>query len=323
MKRQIASSVVVITGASSGIGRAAALAFARRGASVVLAARRASALEEAAAECEREGVRAVAVPTDVSKEEEVQALARRAIEDLGRIDTWVNNAGVYLAGRFEETPPEVFRQVVETNFFGTVYGARAVLPHFRERGTGVLVNNSSVAGRTGAPLFGAYVASKWAVRGFSETLRQELLDQRDVHVCVVLPASIDTPFFQHAANFTGRPLKPLTPVYPVEKVADAIVGLAERPRRELVVGGFGRLQSFQHTLAPGLAERAFAAQVVRDHFADGEAPPMPGNVLAPMDEWTQASGGWRNQARRETARVAAAGAALVVPAVLLARRLRR
>jgi NAD(P)-dependent dehydrogenase (short-subunit alcohol dehydrogenase family) len=136
MGRKLDGAVVVVTGASSGIGRATGLAFAERGAQVVVAARRVDALEELARECQAAGGQALAVPTDVTDEAAVTALARRAVERFGRIDIWVNNAGVYLLGSLEATPPEAFRQVLETNFFAYVHGARAVLPHFRNQGHG-------------------------------------------------------------------------------------------------------------------------------------------------------------------------------------------
>ena len=321
MPRRIEDSVVVITGASSGIGRATARAFARRGASVVLAARREALLREVAEECERAGGRALAVPTDVTDEAAVEALARRAVEEFGRIDVWVNNAGVTLYARFDEAPPRTYDRVIETNLFGSIYGARAALRRFREQGSGVLVNNASVFASMGAPYASAYIASKHAVRALGECLRQELRDADDIHVSTILPASIDTPFFQHAANYTGRALKPLRPVIDVERVAEAIVGLAERPRRERVVGQSGRMLRLGRA-APWLQERMVARQVELDHFQDAPAPPTDGNVLEPMPAGAGASGGWQTDGRRSVniRRLVLAGGAVGVLAGLWRRR---
>lgn len=253
-KRSLREAVVVVTGASSGIGRATALAFCKRGARVVVAARRQEPLDSLVAECERiSGMSALAVPTDVSDETQVKALAQRAVQRFGRIDVWINNAGVYAAGRFEDTPSQVFRQVVEVNFSGYVYGAREALPYLK-RQHGVLINNASVDSMATFPYFSAYVASKWAVRGFSASLRQELVSD-GVDVCTILPASIDTPLFQHAANYMGRALKALNPTYDPEQVAAAMVRCAENGGpREVIVGLAGRLLALQYTLAPGLSE---------------------------------------------------------------------
>jgi NADP-dependent 3-hydroxy acid dehydrogenase YdfG/pimeloyl-ACP methyl ester carboxylesterase len=304
--------VVVITGASSGIGRATAYAFAVRGAVLVLAARREQALEKLAAECQRCGApRALAVATDVTDEAAVQALAQAAVEAFRRIDIWVNNAAVTLFGRCEETPLEPFRRVVETNFFGYVYGARAAVPYFREQGRGVLINVASVAGTVGQPYTSAYVASKWAVRGFSECLRQELRDARGIRVCSVLPASIDTPLFQHAANYTGRAVKPMDPVYAADDVARAIVELAVRPRRELTIGRGGRLLTLMHTLWPGVAEGVLAEQVERDHFREGvPAPQTAGNLFEPSPIPATVSGGWRAASAGTDGRAGQPGAKL-------------
>ena len=322
MPRKLKNSAVVITGASSGIGRASVRLFASKGASLVLGARREDLLQELVEECEQMGAQATAVPVDVSNEEDVQNLARRAIEQFGRIDVWVNNAGVYMLGRFEESPPDAFRQVLETNFFGCVYGARAVLPHFREQGSGVLINNSSAFGIMGAPYLTPYVASKFAVRGFSQALRQELLAENDIHVCTILPASIDTPIFQHAANYTGRAVKPVRPVYDVDQVASRIVQLAEHPKQEVMVGNAGRLIRFQRRFMPFTAEKAVARQVEIDHFQDASARPNDGNVFEPVEYGSDASGGWKeSEESGSKGRVAVIGALTAVPAYFAWRKL--
>jgi short-subunit dehydrogenase len=266
MKIPIRDSVIVITGASTGIGRATACAFARRGATVMLASRQQEALEAALRECERLGGRGLAMPLDVTNAEAVEELADRAIREYGRLDVWVNNAAVSLFGRLEETPREAYERVLQTNLFGYVNGARAAIRCFREQGHGHLINLSSMVGHIGQPYTSAYVASKWAIRGLSECLRMELMDAPDIHVSTVLPASIDTPIFQHAGNFTGRPVKAMTPVYPPEQVADAIVRLVERPRREVFVGNAGRMLALLRSALPRLGERIMARQVEQDHF---------------------------------------------------------
>jgi NAD(P)-dependent dehydrogenase (short-subunit alcohol dehydrogenase family) len=325
--RSLQEAVVVITGASSGIGRAAALAFAQRRARVVVAARRGEALDTLVSECERlTGLSALAVPTDVTDPAQVHHLAGAAIERFGRIDVWINNAGVYAAGEFDTLPPEVFRRVVDVNFFGCVHGTRAALPHLK-RSHGVLINTASVDSAATFPYFSAYVASKWAVRGFSASIRQELRAE-DVAVCAILPASIDTPLFQHAANYMGRAMKALNPTYDPEQVAAAMVRCAERGGpREVIVGGAGRLLALQYTLAPGLSERIFKKEVEVDHFDPAQpARATAGNVLTPMAEGTTPSGGWKSSKGHALPIPALASmAALGLPLVgwLMARRRQR
>lgn len=313
MTRKLRDSVVVITGASSGIGRATALRFASQGATVVLAARNAEALREVATECEQLGARAMPIPTDVTDEGAVKALARHALENFGHIDVWVNNAAVSLMAPFEQAPSDAWRRVIETNLFGYVYGARAALPAFREQGRGVLINVSSVNGRVGGPYVSAYVASKFAIRGLGESLRQELRGE-DIHVVTVMPASIDTPIFQHLGNYTGRAIQPMSPVYTAERAARVIVNAARRPRREVMVGTSAHIEGFLHRLMPGFSERMMGKQVERDHFQDVPAVPSPGNLFMPQQP-ASISGGWRKSPAKR-AGLGLLGGVFLLPALL-------
>jgi NAD(P)-dependent dehydrogenase (short-subunit alcohol dehydrogenase family) len=286
--------VAVITGASSGIGRATAHAFARRGAAVVLAARRAEMLEEAVRECEELGGAALAVPTDVTDEAQVLELGRRTLERFGRIDVWFNNAGVGIFGHFQDLPTEAWKRVIETNLFGYVYGAKVAMRQFRRQGHGVLIQNGSIVGRTAKPDSTAYATSKFAVRGFSEALRMEVLDQPGIHVCTVLPSVIDTPFFEHAANFSHHKVRAAPPVYAPEKVAETVVGLVDHPRAEVVVGGFGKVATMLKPLLPWLGTR-LAGRALNYGFLAGEPkPPTTGALFEPMPDGMRVDGGWRH-----------------------------
>ncbi|MBM0226400.1 MULTISPECIES: SDR family oxidoreductase [Micromonospora] len=305
--------VVVVTGASSGIGRATAHAFADHGNALALAARGEAALDDVVQECVERGGRAIAVPTDVSDAQAVRELAQRTLQRYGRIDVWVNNAAVSAFGRFQDVSEEDFRRVLDVNVMGYVHGARAALPVMREQGHGVLVDVSSVVGVVTQPYTHAYTMSKFAVRALSGSLRQELQVEgaSGIHVCTVLPATIDTPIFQHAANCTGRAVRAMPPVYPPERVARTIVNLVRRPRREVAVGTAAHALLMQSRLTPGLVERLMAIQVDRQHFMRRPAPATAGNLHRPALEFEAIHGGWdsRQQAAR---RVAGAAAALLV-----------
>jgi short-subunit dehydrogenase len=313
MARNAGDCAVVITGASSGIGRALALALSREGAAVVLAARRRDALDVLAAECEALGGLALAVPTDVKDEDAVQQLAQQAIATFGRIDAWVNDAGVSAIGELEQIPSDVFRGVVETNFFGVVNGCRAALPYMREQGQGVIVNIASVLGAVGAPYATAYTASKFAIRGFGESLRQELLGT-PLDVVTILPGAIDTPFWDHAGNYSGKAIKALTPIYAPELVAEAIVDAIEHPRREVFVPPSSRAFVALHAVSGELFDRLMRRNVDENQFAERAAVDTPGNVLEPVERGRGVSGGWRLRVKPQ--RALAFVAALAGSAVL-------
>jgi NAD(P)-dependent dehydrogenase (short-subunit alcohol dehydrogenase family) len=285
--------VVVITGASSGIGRATAHAFARQGASVVLAARRADMLQEAARECAELGAVAMAVPTDVTLEHQVEQLGRRALERFGRIDVWFNNAGVGIFGRFEDLPSDAWRRVLETNLFGYMHGAKVAMRQFRAQGHGTLIQNASIVGRFAKPDSSAYATSKFAIRGFSEALRQEVLDQTGIQVCTILPSVIDTPFFEHAANFSHHRVRAAPPVYKPEKVAETVVELVRHPRAEVVIGGFGKVGTVLKPLLGPLGPRVNGRLLNYGFLASEPSPETYGNLFEPMRDGMRVRGGWR------------------------------
>jgi NAD(P)-dependent dehydrogenase (short-subunit alcohol dehydrogenase family) len=292
--RPLTGKVVVVTGASSGIGRATALACSRQGADVVAVARKGAALGSLAATCAGwEGeVRGIAL--DVTDEEAMETVAAGALEAFERIDAWVNNAGVYAVGSFERTPPEAFERVLAVNLQAAVRGSRVALAQFRAQGSGVLINVSSMVAGLPGPTVSAYATSKWGLRGFSLALHAELRDEAGIDVCIVRPSSIDTPIFRQTANFSGRRVKALTPTYAPEEAARAIAGLIVRPRRELVVGRSGKALVTVRHLAPGLVDRIFARRAVDDQFdRDTPAEATDGNLYEPDDRWDTVTGDWR------------------------------
>ncbi len=242
MTKPLNEQVVVITGASSGIGRETALELARRGASVVLAARSEEALREVAREIEQMGGKAMVAVTDVAEWSQVQRLAEQAAFSFGRIDTWVNNAGVSTYATVEDSDIEELERVIQVNLMGEIYGVKAVLPIMKQQGEGTIINVSSVLGETSVPLQAAYAASKHGVKGFSDALRLELArEPSGINVTVILPSSMNTPFFNNARSKLGVKPRPIAPVYQPRSVAQAIAFAAEHPRREIVVGGGGKM----------------------------------------------------------------------------------
>ncbi len=286
------TTIVVLTGASSGIGRATARTFARQGARLALAARRREELEDVARECRDLGGDAIAVETDVGDADAVRRLAAAAETRFGGIDVWINNAGVGVVGAYAEVPLDMHRQVIETNLLGAMHGAHAALPVFLRQGRGVLVNNISMGAWTPMPFAAAYTASKFGLRGLSASLRQELAGYPNIHVCGVFPAMIDTPGLQHGANMSGHRIDPGFYLYAPERVAEAILDVTLRPRAEVAVGFPAGWARFAYGVAPLPTEAAVGYAVRRALKRARPAPRTEGAVMQPSPDGTRARGGW-------------------------------
>ncbi len=295
------AGAVVITGASSGIGRATAHAFAAEGARLVLVARSEGSLRDVVAECEARGGQAIAVTADVAQAEQVESVVAAAVEHFGHIDVWVGGASVYAFGSALDLPLEHFRRILEVNVLGQVHGVRAVLPGMLTRNAGVIVLIGSVFSKLSAPYLSAYVASKHAVSGFADSLRQELRGT-GVRVVVVFPATIDTPIHQHAANFTGRRARPPFPVANPRRVAAAIVRRSHRPRRSTTVGMVQGSMIPVRALAHGVYDAIITVFVHKWALRDDPAPHTSGNLFEPQPELNAVSGGWNRMGLQESER---------------------
>jgi short-subunit dehydrogenase len=293
--------VVVITGASSGIGLVTAKDAARRGARMVLAARNEHDLQQAIADIRREGGRAVHVTADVADHQQVDRIADVAVAEFGRIDTWVNNAAVSMHGRIVEVSIDDMRRQMDVNYWGQVYGSLAAVRHLRRRG-GALINVGSAVCDRAIPLQANYCASKHALKGFTDALRMELEEEGvPISVTLVKPASIDTPFFEKARTYLGVEPQPVPPVYAPEVVAEVILSAAERPIRELIAGGSGATLSAAR-FAPRIADLYMERSTFDSQRTDKPANRRPDNLYSPVG----ADGGergrnWNGQTRETSA----------------------
>jgi short-subunit dehydrogenase len=273
--KRLQEQVMVITGATSGIGLTTARQAAARGVTLVLAARSGDALEHLERELGKTA-RLATVSADVGQEADVERIAATAIERFGRIDTWVNNAGISVFGKLQDVPTEDLRKLFDTNFWGVVHGSRTALKHFKARGgPGAIINLGSEVSDAPIPLQGMYAASKHAVKAFSNALRQELEKERlPIVVTLIKPAAIDTMFTVHAKNYMDKEPSLPPPVYAPELVAEAILYCAEHPKREQYVGGAAALNAANANFLPRIYDQMARLLLFRQQKS--RQPSLPG-----------------------------------------------
>jgi short-subunit dehydrogenase len=302
-RERLAGRTYVVTGASSGFGRGVALELAAHRANVVLAARRAPVLEAVAEEVRAAGGVALVVPTDVADAVAVQALADAAVARFGRIDVWINNAGVIAIGRFQDVPPADQARVVDVNLTGTIHGSQVALRQFLAQGAGTLVNVGSVESEVPLAYHAAYSATKAGILALGRALNEELRlqDADGIRVATVLPWAADTPIWGHAANYSGGTPRMVAMDGP-EKVVHAIVRASLHPREEISVGWKAKGAYAAHRIAPNLTERLSANIAHRWQIETAPpAPPTSGAVHVPVEGGTGVEGGARARMEREDA----------------------
>jgi NAD(P)-dependent dehydrogenase (short-subunit alcohol dehydrogenase family) len=301
--KPLPEQVVVIMGASSGIGRETALQMGRRGARLVVAARDGEALASLAEVVTAEGGEVLPVTADTSKMHEVQAVADAAADRYGGFDTWVQAAAVALYARFESTTAEEFRRVIEVNLMGNVHAALAALPHLRRRGGGAFISISSVEARRAFPYHAAYAASKHGVDALLEALRVELRQEgAPISVTNILPGSINTPLFDKARSRLGVKPMPIPPIYQPITVAPVILHAAEHPVRELVAGGAGKALLTTQRISPGLLDAVLVRIGFRTQRSDQEKDEHAGdNLEAPLPGWGRSEGSFSRGALSRSA----------------------
>lgn len=302
MPRPLREQVIVVTGASTGIGRETCLRAAARGAAVVLADHDEVSLRDAAEACQQNGGRALAVVTDVAEWGQVQRLAQQTVEHFGRIDTWVNNAAVTEYAFVTEMSIGDIERIIQVDLIGQIYGMKAALEQMLPRGAGTIINVASVLGVRAVPLQAPYCAAKHGIKGFTEALRMELKHAgTGINVTQVNPTSTNTPFFSHARSRVGSRPQPIPPVYEPSVVADAILFACEHPRRDIFAGGSGKLFEIVQRISPALLDwymvnrgRMFEQQI--SHEPDNGRD----NLFEPLHETGSTRGEWKGRVKKSS-----------------------
>lgn len=312
--------VVVIIGASRGIGRATAQAFARRGSRLVVVARDPQALAVTAGQCRTRGAEVLEIVGDITTPGLLAHVVEETMARFGRIDVWAGVSGVVAYGSVEQTPLDVYRRVLDINLLAHVDGVQCVLPVLRAQGSGRIILVGSLYSRITAPSMSPYVASKFALLAFARSLRQELVGT-GIDVRVVLPATIDTPIYQRAANFTGRAPRAMPPVSSARRVA-RVIERASRGRGSRIryVGGFQSSMAVLSGLLPGLYDRVIRVFIGTLALRRRPAEDTLGGLETLPPDDGSVSGGWRSPALRA---VVGAGAALGAASLIAGRRRRR
>jgi NAD(P)-dependent dehydrogenase (short-subunit alcohol dehydrogenase family) len=287
--------VVLVTGASSGIGRATAVEAAGRSARLVLVARGRSALEAAAKECRAAGAEEVVVcPADVNDDAAIAAVVASTVDRFGRIDAVVHAAQTMAYGRIEDVPRDVYEAVTDTAVHGTANVARAVLPVFRKQGGGHLAVVNSLLGSITAPLMGSYVTAKWGQLGLIRVLQQETRDEPGISISAIAPGGVDTPIYFQGASWAGSTGRPPPPVYSPQRVARIVLGTLERPRRMVQAGVLNPLITAGFRLLPGVYDRLVGPLFQQLALAHDDVPPTEGNVFASKPAGNATEGRWRS-----------------------------
>lgn len=300
--KKLKGKTIVITGASSGLGRGTALKLAAQGANLVIASRRIEVLDELARQC---GPNTIAVKTDVSSAGDVVNLAKTAITKFGRIDVWINDAGVGAIGRFVDIPMEDHARIVQTDLIGVIYGSHCALKQFELQRAGTLINVSSIVGEVPLAYYSSYSASKVGVAGLDRAIRAELKAGhfKNIHICTVYPMPTDTPFWANAANYSKHTTQPPWLQKP-EPVVDAIVKLVSKPKNEVVITALGKVAVALHRRHPDLVENK-AAKIIYKTQINSAAPiaePTDGSLVMPSQSAPGISGGVADRLKAERGR---------------------